>query len=522
MSLLRSRLIGGTLAAALVTATVVAAPTAAEATGAAARGVNGAPVPVLHWRDCGSGFECTTAQVPLDYDKPRGRSIQLALVRLPASDRQHRIGSLFINPGGPGTSAVEFLRSSGKSVYSPAVRARFDIVGMDPRGVGGSTPVQCYDTTEQSAQAAILLKTAPSDQGQLAQRVAAARDFATRCAQRNGDLLAHLSTANVARDIDLLRQAVGDRKLTYDGISYGTYLGTTYAALFPQNVRALVLDGNFDAPAYRAGGSTPFLRSNGAEGGWSTLQQFFQLCAAGGPSRCAFAAGGDPAQKFDELVARIRQHPVTLPGGDVVEYGTLLAATFRGLFLAAEWSTTAQLLQDVYAAPLGDSAPQSSSTATGTAAAAAAYDNTQDGQLAGVCGETSNPHQPAQYPRIAQRADRTTPNAGTWLTYFTFGCTFWPARDADRFTGSFHSRPAYPALVMNTRYDPITPARNADTVSRLIAGSRVVITEGYGHTTLLNSGACGTRYREQYLIDRVLPPPGATCPAGVVPFTSSQ
>ena len=473
-------------------------------------------MPTLHWRDCGNGFECTTAQVPLDYDQPQGRSIQLALVRLPASDRQHRIGSLFINPGGPGTSAVQIVRDLGRTVYSPSVRARFDIVGMDPRGIGGSTPVRCYDTTEQSAEAGVLLKTAPNDPGQLLERVTAARDFATRCAQRNGDLLDHLSTANVARDLDLLRQAVGDRQLSYDGISYGTYLGTTYAAMFPGNVRAMVLDGNFDAPAYRAGGSTPFLRSNGADGGWSTLQQFFTVCTAVGSARCAFATGGDPAKKFDELVARVRQQPVVLPGGDHVEYGTLLAATFRGLFFTDQWSTTAQLLQDVYTARLGDADQQLESLSA--RAEAAAYDNTQEAQLASVCGETSNPHQPVLYPGIAQRADRRTPYAGTWLTWFTFGCTFWPGRDADRYTGSFHSRPAYPALVMNTSYDPITPPQNADTVARLIAGSRVLVTEGYGHTTLLNSGSCDAGYRERYLIDRTLPAPGATCPAGVVPF----
>ena len=513
MSLLRTRLVGGALVAVLLGATLAVAPTASASNRSAP------PVPTLTWHDCGDGFECATAQVPLDYDQPRGRSIQLALVRLPASDPQHRIGSLFINPGGPGTSAVQFLRSSGKSVYSPAVRARFDIVGMDPRGVGGSTPVRCYDTSEQSEEAAVLLKTAPNDSQQLAQRVTAARDFATRCAQRNGDVLEHLSTANVARDLDLLRQAVGDRQMTYDGISYGTYLGVTYAALFPQNVRAMVVDGDFDPPNYRAGARTPFLRSNGADGGWATLQQFFQLCAAAGSTRCAFAAGGDPALKFDELVARVRQAPITLPGGDVVEYGTLLAATFRGLFLTNQWSATAQLLQDVYAARRGDAARRlPTSTPTG---AEAAYDNTQEAQLASVCGETTNPHQPGRYPGIAQRADRETPYAGTWLTWFTFGCTFWTARDADRLTGSFRAKTAYPALVMSNRYDPITPVENVGAVSRLLVGSRVLISEGYGHTTLLNSGSCDTAYRDRYLIDRTLPAPGTTCPAGVVPFSSS-
>ena len=245
------------------------------------------------------------------------------------------------------------------------------------------------------------------------------------------------------------------------------------------------------------------------------------MCAAAGSARCAFAVDGDPARKFDELVARVREQPIVLPDGDVVEYGTLLAATFRGLFFAQEWSKTAQLLQDVYAARLGDAAQQPTSLSTTPAAGAAAYDNTQEAQLASVCGETSNPHQRALYPVIAQRADRRTPYAGTWLTYFTLGCTFWPARDADRLTGSFHRRPAYPPLVMNTRYDPITPPGNAFAVERLVAGSRVLIMEGYGHPALLNSGPCDAGHRERYLIDRTLPAPGATCAAGVVPFTSS-
>jgi pimeloyl-ACP methyl ester carboxylesterase len=128
---------------------------------------------------------------------------------------------------------------------------------------------------------------------------------------------------------------------------------------------------------------------------------------------------------------------------------------------------------------------------------------------------------PGLYPAIALRADRKTPCAGTWLTWFTFGCTFWTAHDADRFTGSFLTRTAYPALILDHRYDPITPPGNADGVSRLLAGSRVVIAHGYGHTTLLNSGSCDTGYRERHLIDRTLPPQGATCPAGVLPFTSS-
>ncbi len=532
MSPLRTRFLGAALTAVLLGTTVAADPAAAlpvparpeavvttvvaAAAAATHRGVGDAPVPRLQWRNCEGGFECATARVPLDYDRPRGRTIRLALLRLPASEPSRRIGSLFINPGGPGAAAIGFVRNLGKTLYSPAVRARFDIVAMDPRGIGQSTPVRCFDTIEQSVEAGTLLRTAPDDRRQFRQRAAAARDFARRCARRNGDLLRHLSTANVARDLDLLRRAVGDRRLTYDGISYGTYLGATYAAMFPGKVRALVLDGNFDAPAYRAGWRTPFLRSHGAEAGWRTLREFFRLCAAAGPTRCAFAAGGDPKKKFARLVARVRREPITLPNGDRVEYGSLILTTLVGLYVASEWSARAQFLQDLYTARPTRTAPRPRAS---TPTPAASYDNQQDGQQASVCSETTNRHQPSRYRRIAKRADRTSPYAGTWLTWWTFGCTYWTARDADRFTGSFRTRTAYPALVLNNRYDPITPISNARTMARLIVGSRVVISSGYGHTTLFNSSPCMTDHRERYLIDRTLPPRGATCKAGVIPFT---
>lgn len=148
--------------------------------------------------------------------------------------------------------------------------------------------MRCFDSFEPAEQ--LFLQTAPDSWAQFRQKAAAARDFARRCLARNGDLLRHLSTANVARDLDVLRQAVGDKKLTFDGFSYGTYLGATYAALFPRNVRALVLDGNVAANEYRSGPGATFVREHGDEGASDTLDQFFRLCVAAG-GRCAFAAG---------------------------------------------------------------------------------------------------------------------------------------------------------------------------------------------------------------------------------------
>ncbi len=482
----------------------------AAAMGSAAGG--GVRVPRLVWRACGGGLQCSRAVVPLDYSRPRGATITLSLIRLPATDRRRRIGSLFVNPGGPGGSAESEVRVA-KLLFSPAVRARFDIVGLDPRGTGGSAPVRCFESQSDAESVFKQATSVPSTLAQYAAAVAAARSYAARCVARKGELLDHLSTANDARDLDLIRQAVGDRGLTYDGISYGTVLGATYAAMFPRHVRALVLDGNLDPRQYTSGSGSVFLREHGNEGAFSTLQQFFRLCTAAA-SRCAFATGGDPAAKFAALAKRLRATPIVLPGGQRVTYGDLLELTFdTTLYSASKWRAGAQALQDLYTAThLNQIGQQLDAVAPiGASPAAAGYDNTNDAQIAILCGESPNPRRPDAYIRIGEHADLATPYAGSWVTWLGFGCTFWKAWDASRYTGSYRSTPAYPALILNNRYDPITPLRNAVTMSRLLRGSRLVTVNGWGHTTLTNPGRCVAHYQDQYLINRRLPPWGATC-----------
>ncbi len=386
-------------------------------------------------------------------------------------------------------------------------------MGLDPRGTGASAPVRCFDRQSEEDRVGNLARSVPSTLAQYAAMVAGARTLAARCAARNRDLLDHLSTANDARDLDLIRQAVGDRGLTYDGISYGTVLGATYAAMFPRHVRALVLDGNLDPRQYTSGSGSVFLREHGNEGAFRTLQQFFRLCTAAA-SRCAFAAGGDPAGKFAALAKRLRATPFVLPGGKRVTYGDLLNLTFdTTLYSASKWRAGAQTLQDLYTATHVDHVTQQIDAVptTGASPVAAGYDNTNDAQIAILCGESPNPRRPDAYIPIADRADLATPYAGSWVTWLSFGCTFWKAWDAGRYTGSYYATPAYPALILNNRYDPITPLRNAVTMSRLLRGSRLVIVNGWGHSTLTNPGRCAARYQDQYLIKRRLPPPGATC-----------
>src|SRR5215217_3394861 len=311
------------------------------------------------WSDCHAKlgpFQCGTVQVPLDYDQPDGATISIALVRLPATDPQHRIGSLLINPGGPGGSGVDFALSFGPSLYTDEVRARFDLVGFDPRGIWRSSGLRCFGTARQQDPYFTPLAF-PSTPEEEQTWIAADRYLDAACEQRGGRIAEHMSTANVARDLDLLRQAVGDPQLTYAGFSYGSYIGVTYANLFPANVRALVIDGVTDPIAWSTGRgdeatTIPFttrLRSDA--GAQATLDEFFRLCDAAGP---ACAISGAAADRYAALAARLKAHPVqvTLPDGSVAEinYSLLIAITLGSLGnndRDISWADFAQLLADL-------------------------------------------------------------------------------------------------------------------------------------------------------------------------------
>src|SRR4051795_972588 len=270
----------------------------------------------MRWTPChadvGPRFECAVAQVPLDYDRPRGESISIALTRLPATDPKHRVGSLFLNPGGPGGSGVDFVLFAGPELYTPEVRARFDLVGFDPRGIARSTPLRCFDSVEQWPP--FPAAPFPLTRAQEREPIAFDRALDRACATRGGPIRDHMSTANAARDLDVLRGLVGDDKLSYAGVSYGSYLGVTYANLFPGRVRALVVDGVLDPIAWSTGRSAaegvlvPFsTRLHSDAGAQATLQEFFRLCDAGGP-RCAFSGGA--AERFAALARRLLREPV--------------------------------------------------------------------------------------------------------------------------------------------------------------------------------------------------------------------
>ncbi|WP_255953297.1 alpha/beta hydrolase [Streptomyces odontomachi] len=277
----------------------------------------------LSWHPCAApGFECATMKAPLDYDKPGSGDVGLAVARKKATGPGKRIGSLLVNPGGPGGSAIGYLQAYAAVGYPAQVRARYDMVAVDPRGVDHSEPVTCLDGRQMDAYT--QTDTTPDDQRERDRLVAAYKTFAAACAQHSAKILGHVSTVEAARDMDVLRAALGDRKLTYVGASYGTFLGATYAGLYPQRVGRLVLDGAMD-PSLSA------RRMNlGQTAGFETaFRAFAQDCAK--RSDCPLTAAADHPDTGGDTSTSISTDDRTAPGRSAEEVGKRLKAFFRQL-----------------------------------------------------------------------------------------------------------------------------------------------------------------------------------------------
>lgn len=492
-----------------------------------ARAAEAARVPVLGWSDCADGFQCATAAVPLDYNRPRGDSISLSLIRLPATDTAHRIGSLFTNPGGPGGSGVAFVRNSGKT-FPAAIRAQFDIIGFDPRGVGESTPVQCFANVAEQQAFVSKYGVFPVGVQETADYLLAYQKFDLQCLLRNARILPHLSTANVARDMDLLRQAVGDAKLNYLGLSYGTFLGATYANLFPNGFRALVLDGVVDPIDYSTGrngqgNSLPtFLRVGSNVASYQTFQEFLRLCTEAGIEKCKFAAGSteQTAKKFDDLLQQLRTRPVVLNPGPsqlTFTYSLTVEIVFLSLYQSALWPQLADLLQLLYQ----DANQTSTAAQIQVQAQQPAYQNGQDAQAANLCSESANPRNPFAYPFIAQKADEQSPYFGSPWTYLQLSCATWPVRDPDRYSGPWNRQTENPILLIGTVHDPATPYHDAVSTEGELSNARLLTLNGWGHTAFLQGSACIDQFEANYLINGVLPAANTVCSPNVLPFDSS-
>jgi len=515
--------------AAAVTAALSVTLLALPASAAPSTASPAAP-PGVAWSACRDGFQCATVKAPLDYDNPSGAKIGISVIRLPAAQPGRRIGSLMINPGGPGGSGVEVVRGIAK--YLPLeLRARFDIVGFDPRGVNLSTPLRCFNTFDE---ALAVLPPFPFPDLPREEQIWRASDdqLAAACAKHGGAILNHMSTADVARDMDLLRGLVGDQKLNYLGFSYGSVLGQYYANLFPSRGRTVVIDGVLDPIAWTTGRgqearTTPLgTRLGSADGSRRTLDEFFRLCDAAGPD-CALS--GNASGRYAALGERLRGHPATITdpfSGQTftVTYNDLIAVTVGALSAPFIWPDFAGLLADLEQqlppAVLGQRVATIRARLGLAAPAQEEYPNFVESYPGVTCSDSVNPRSFSTWQSADDRAEARYGRFGRFWNWDASVCRAWPATAGqDRYLGPWTARTASPVLVVGNYFDPRTPYQGAVAASKLLPNSRLLSYAGWGHTAYFGAGNfCVDSHVTRYLVTGRVPAAGTVCQPEGSPF----
>ncbi len=456
----------------------------------------------VSWKACTGvegpqGYDCAQLEVPLDYAHPAGRKISIALARKPATGT--KVGSLLMNPGGPGVSGVD---SFGYlvSLVSDSVASHFDLVSFDPRGVGRSAPVRCL--TGPQLDQFIQLDPAPTTDSGFRQLLAATRSFDRRCQARSGPLLPFVGTINAARDMDEIRAAVGDAKLTYMGFSYGTFLGATYADLFPGHIRAMVLDGALDP-------SLDPISNNIEQGAGfdQELNAFFAYCRS--YLLCPWKPGRDLHGAYERLMARIVAHPLPTRGGRTLGPGEAFLGVAQELYDQSTWPALAGALAQADAGD-GSALLQYADQYT-QRSPSGAYGNAFEANNAISCVDQPWPRDPAALREAAVRARQRAPEFGVANLYGALTCTGWPAAPTSQ-PHTIAAAGSPPIVVVGSTGDPATPYSNAQALAGQLQQGVLLTRVGEGHTGYRSSG-CIRDHVDSYVVELAVPPAGIRCPS---------
>lgn len=431
--------------------------------------------PALEWEACGIPFECATLVVPLDHTDPDGATIELALARVPAQSPPDRIGAVLVNPGGPGASAIQFLRGNAAALaqFAPDLARDFDVVAFDPRGMGDSTRMDCLDDDRMAVLA--TLDTVPDDEEENAALIAWAQELVAGCEARSPDLARHVDTESVARDMDLIREALGEETISYWGTSYGTVLGATYATLFPDRVRAFVLD----SPVWPAA-DLPENQSHPIAAYEVELGRFMERCGARG--QCTFHGGDGTAAveaAYDAVRATLELGPI--PAGEDELTETLFLNAMTTLIRGGNWDGVEEGLVSAQA---GDG------TALAAVGALATQSLPLESSLPVLLLDFGCPEgfDAAAAEAFLADARAASPRLGSASAPIAAACALWPLERPTPKT-PIDASLAPPMLVMAGEHDPATPYAGVDPFMAALANESYLVTwQGNGHGIAFRNG----------------------------------
>jgi pimeloyl-ACP methyl ester carboxylesterase len=453
----------------------------------------------LAWSPCRDSFLCAALTVPLDYRHPDGETIDLAVLKVPAADPSERIGSLVVNPGGPGAPGTDYAEAAGQVFRDPVLDA-YDVVGFDPRGTGDSSPVDCL--SDEQLDAFLARDPDPDTPAEVADYAHSGEEFWRGCVEKSGDLSAHISTIESARDIDVLRAALGESTLTYFGASYGTDLGATYADLFPTKVGRLVLDGAVDLSI-----SSRQLSLEQAGGFETALRSYVQHCVDG--DDCFL---GDTV---DAGVARIKQflddvdgHPLDTSDGRELTEGSASSGIAFTLYSRDFWTYLTQGLEAAFG---GDGSLLLALADAYSSRGHGGYtDNSMEAFPAISCLDDPYAVSAAQVPANVPDFEKASPTFGRIFAWGLNTCAGIQVRSTEK-PRAVRAAGAAPIVVVGTTRDPATPYAWAVHLADQLESGVLVSRDGDGHTGYNEGNECVDSAVEDYLIDGTVPKDGLEC-----------
>ena len=455
----------------------------------------------VEWTECGESLTCTTVAVPTDWSNLEGESISLSLVRhSPASGESQ--GALFVNPGGPGGSGVDFVRDGVTNAVDETLAAAYDIIGFDPRGVGESTPVTC--TEDASGLDAFLYGIIPGVRGTeewLNAKKATAQEFIDGCEMYTGELLQHLDTLSVAKDLDVMRAVVGEEKLNYLGYSYGTFIGMVYAQEFPQNVGYMVLDGAVDPSAEGA-------ESPGQAAGFEmALGNWIEWCLE--QTDCPFSGTPEEvAAQIATMLADLDENPLPASDGRLVGGDTFASGITSALYSPDTWPDLSELFLGYLNGDV-DPAIALADWYNGRNDDGTYVSNDTEAFLAIGCADTPATEE-STWAESAQMIIEAAPVLGPYFTYVDVLCSLWPSPPVFD-TAGMKPTGEEPIIIIGTTGDPSTPIEWAEGVVESLTDGRLITYSGEGHLAYNRGDSCVNTLVNDFFINDVVPPENSTC-----------